>query len=364
MIDTLPQNLVDTILGYLAKDGDRPSLRACALTCGPMLPACQKHLFRSIVIVDEAESGQLISILAANPELGSVVHSLNLIEGPDSDSLFVEKVLPHLAESMLSVEVLSFTGVVFDDKIIWVIREHFNAAHTLNMLRCTFDTFPDLTSVLRSFHELEDLSLLSTTWLSHSDEPPAAQTDDFPLPLRTMRATQYSPDDVCLAQWLSNNGSLGQVTTLELRFGNKLQGLDVWLRAAGDSLEDLAVKGANHYLDTLHLFDLSANASLRYISLGEMDARYPRWLAPVLRSISAAAPLQALIFEIRTGIVDMDDWTVVGDLLKHAPFEGLREVAFVLLSPDQDITWLEKQVRSAMPGLFYRGIVHFRYPRL
>lgn len=69
---------IEHIFDELNAQGDRTSLRACALACTEWLPRCRYHLFRTLYVKNIQQFGALCDLLKASPVLRSLVEEVTV----------------------------------------------------------------------------------------------------------------------------------------------------------------------------------------------------------------------------------------------------------------------------------------------
>jgi len=90
----LPQELMETIIDLLSEDFS--TLRACALACWRLLPACRKHIFGDLAIgsATTSNSGAIrnaLKFFTTHPHITPYITSLRLIDGDFQTSFHSRK---------------------------------------------------------------------------------------------------------------------------------------------------------------------------------------------------------------------------------------------------------------------------------
>lgn len=91
-LETIPLELIQTIMDMLADDNDTDSLKACSLACRTLGNICRKHIFSRIVIpsFNETHVLQFDQIVKARPSIRSLIlhlkYSVGIYDPVDRDS--------------------------------------------------------------------------------------------------------------------------------------------------------------------------------------------------------------------------------------------------------------------------------------
>lgn len=166
-INTLPQEVTDSIIDYLADDRD--SLKVCALVQRSWLPRARHHLHRNVVLdcsERKVPSGNYYSTGAAK-----YVRSLKVIAPPsppvpgvrtDARARAVWKIIPRFTE--LHDLTLVFSNWAGAPRAWEWLRPAAQHVRQLNLVFASFRHAADFFDFVAMFPELEALSLTDITF--------------------------------------------------------------------------------------------------------------------------------------------------------------------------------------------------------
>ncbi|KAF8057396.1 hypothetical protein FPV67DRAFT_1527220 [Lyophyllum atratum] len=121
MTSSIPQEIVDEIIGYV--DEDIPTLTACSTVCGSFSASSRKYLFRHIVLdlspERSANNLRLLHVLLSNPIIASFISSLHIDISLESKEEVVCGILPML-RNVQEVKISRASSAIRAGFIDWI----------------------------------------------------------------------------------------------------------------------------------------------------------------------------------------------------------------------------------------------------
>jgi len=218
---SVPPELVDSIIDYLHDDS--VALKNCSLVCHSWIPSSRYHLFRQVSLdfirfTDRVQILQydhyahrkcliLHQCLENSPYVASYIRRLIIRPGALFNSGGLEKTTRAVSAVLRKLTNLKRLDLVlaswkslaphFQDSICTILR--LPSVTRLHLLRCHFDTFQDLSSLISHSPGLKELRLQFITFLRIS-RIGAEQDSTRPVRVHTLR---FDGHIQTLSQWVS-----------------------------------------------------------------------------------------------------------------------------------------------------------------
>ncbi|KAF9813680.1 hypothetical protein IEO21_05451 [Rhodonia placenta] len=198
----LPIELFELIIDFCRYD--RPTLRACALTCRAWLPRSRYNMFHDVVLHSMKQLGYFSGLVAAEPRFGALVKSLHVAPYRGHGEAYAT--FPFVLGDKLSrLEHLSidlrrdFYPCVHDNFLASL--SCFSTVTSLALRRVQFPSFHDFALLLAAFPKLAHLHCWQVGWVRKSYDPRAFAHMDCRLRLSelTMRGVDWSEE---MVDWL------------------------------------------------------------------------------------------------------------------------------------------------------------------
>ncbi|CDO73212.1 hypothetical protein BN946_scf185007.g267 [Trametes cinnabarina] len=147
----VPLELTDYIIDFLHEDAR--TLASCAVVSRAWIPAARFHLFRSIVLRDDAFSSSFRRLLTLSPDLGYYVRDLTVARSVTVSEVFlpskpagpcINNALPQVLQQLPHLRSLTLAHVDLKN-IANLSSLHHPALSSLSLSYCQFADFADLT---------------------------------------------------------------------------------------------------------------------------------------------------------------------------------------------------------------------------
>ncbi|KAI0778585.1 hypothetical protein BD413DRAFT_609176 [Trametes elegans] len=369
----VPLELSDYIIDFLHQDAS--TLSACSLVCRAWTPAARYHLFRTVLLQNEAYTASFHRLLATSPELGSYVRDLTVAKLTSPTDIFrlIKPSVPTDAIPRPGVfahvtHIRSLTLAHTDFKCVPDLKAfHHPTLSELSLSYCQFADFADVVDLANAFPHLASLSLAGLTW-THEERAPAVR----PLPELAHLALGRECDSGALYEWLAAAGVHTSLARLAVRCASEADTdlVGPFLKLAGPALRALALDWSftgDKSITLPESVSLASCTALARLSL-EFPVHYSTalpWVGALLSTLDdAAAPaLRTLALDVRLlGHVDGLDWAALNAALAAPPCAALEEVRVgVSLWPGvhRDLAEVEGVVRERLAPFAKKGAVRF-----
>ena len=262
-MDRLAQELIDIIIYNLH---DSPSdLHECSLVCRSWLPACQRHLFRCIILgpkpyfhlrSDLSSSERLYQALLGSPHLANYIKGLKVYEGlavREQDWIAEDQTLPLVLRMLGKLEMIELRCLPWSDLTLYSKQSlcrvfQLPSMRFVEIERDSFDKMEDFLSLLDHARGLTGLSFYDTKQKHYllaqggeDDQDEQRLYLHMPRYLSDLRLALY--DNTTFINWLlghrSHSKNVSHIHTLHMLIIHQTCGnaINQLLRAIGSSLK-------------------------------------------------------------------------------------------------------------------------------
>ncbi len=241
-MSSIPPELSDYVIDFL--HDDRPSLKACSLTCRTWHPAARHHLFRTVTFSSPRSREDFQQLLHAAPYIGQFARDVRLGKWSPyvaKGEIYKPEQLSMIFCALPAVERLELVLVEMDAVLESSLIRHFTSVTQLSLEYCRFPAFGALVGLLRSFPALERLSLRGVSWEKVEEVAFPARPNSVNAPaLRNLVLAKDMELDV-LVEWMLSEGLCDNLETFSGSCKHDADAIIIGelLRAAGPSLINL-----------------------------------------------------------------------------------------------------------------------------
>jgi hypothetical protein len=198
----LPLELGEQIIDAVSRDIS--ALKVFSIVHRSWTTRCRQHIFRTIVIRGEQESGRFIESLREFPERISFIREAHLLDGPWRQSgpvwFYGEHGLSRLVPILKDVETLKLQFLDFArlapdlrDMLSNPYAAAFTRMETLILIRCSFFGYPSFVGFLSALPSLRHLSLEGPRWAHPSEDVPEPDLPSLRLRSLSLSRMTLSP---------------------------------------------------------------------------------------------------------------------------------------------------------------------------
>lgn len=399
---TIPQDILEDIVGHLDADTDGDTLRTCALASRALASSCQAIMFRNILIGSSARCLSFHSIILAHPALAKAARKLTIVnqyERPSTSWYKDNLILGHIFHACTHVHTLALHAVMDLRALPLSTEGPTSTSRPLPMLGTLFlaershvGSCSLFAATITAFPALKHVVLspwTSFVCMSHgAPNNPTLHLETLelrpPVVLRD-RCTYHLGASIALLKELraeiNDARDLVQVQLLLRCLAQSLQGLQISI-----SIEPFRGGYPGEFDNVTRNIDLKYVPNLHFLSLGMLDLRSRRsprgaenlgerpqgendWLSILVDQLPVPSPLRVLTLSMCLG--DINDLKGLRHdyldkiLSSSSRFPFLAQVQFHirgddLLKTSVINTQIIKSLQNRMPMLHTQGLIQVK----
>jgi hypothetical protein len=243
-----PLELCEAIIDQL--HSDKPSLRACSLTCNAWVPRSRYHLLHYIGLYP-FNVQNFLDILSSTASPGSYVRTLKINEGRGryrTEPRWLSDALPLLAKHMLEITKLDIDLMewhLLDEAARAGITSGFQSVEILVLTNVKFKMFTQLANLVASFPSLKSLSCDGLSGVEDG-APIAVPLTYPPCGLHALHLGPFPKS--AFVDWFLSQDTIPEIRTLSLAHSlSQAQNVGRLLQGLGPRLEHLEIGLTSHF---------------------------------------------------------------------------------------------------------------------
>lgn len=240
-----PEGILSHLFLYLRED--RPSLRACSLTCKAWLEPSRRLLHESIRIEPSPRYLQYLSEICTSSNIAQYVRivTLTLAGWPRTDAMVLrdnQELLGSLLNRFTHLERLNLNNLIWGTLSSETIHLLLGLTQlkALSLHGVTFDSNVQFESTILAFPNLSSLSIDDVRWSGDLAFPPMDPDKDMTIPLQSLRLGKCTSQYALAERLLCYNFALQKLDVKWEDF-RKTKPIRDLLRASGDHLRELSL---------------------------------------------------------------------------------------------------------------------------